>query len=114
LHGDLLRPHPRECPHFSAWLWKAGKDSRQSIVLPPVPQCPIWGALFLEGAAVLLSGRYTYITRLEAGSFHCLEEVLLRGEINARTAMTVLPLHFKVASCGVLSDQEYYNNTLII
>lgn len=26
LYGDLLRPHPWECQHFTAWLWKAGRD----------------------------------------------------------------------------------------
>lgn len=114
LYGDLLRPHSKECQHFTAWLWKAGRDSRQSIMLPPAPHRPIQGGMLLQGTAVLPSGRYSYITRLKAGSFHCLEEVLLMGEMNADIAVILLQFHFKVTLCRVLSNQEYYNNTSII
>lgn len=70
--------------------------------------------MLLQGAAVLPSGRYSCTTRLQAGSFHCLGEVLLRGERKADTAARLPRFRFKVASCRALSNQDYYNNNLII
>lgn len=113
LYGDLLRPHPWECQRFPAWLWKAGRDSRQSIMLHPIPWCPIKRGMLLQGAVVLPAGRYSYKMRLNAGSFHCLEEVLLISERNTDAVVILLQFHFKVTSCSALSNQEYCNNTLI-